>query len=105
MPQQLDTVPPRGYDAVLELGDFTMKMFALAVVAALLPAAASAQTMTCADYLKADKQVRSQMGGMSMSTGNAQMDAQAAAMDKKINDYCAKNPNDGLDKAMMEAMK
>jgi hypothetical protein len=93
---------PRGH---LERGDSIMKMLALAFAAALLPAAASAQTMTCADYLKADKQVRSQMGGMSMSTGNAQMDAQAAALDKKLNDYCAKNPNDGLDKAMMEAMK
>jgi hypothetical protein len=74
-------------------------------LAALLPAAATAQNMTCADYLKADKQVRSQMGGVPASTGNAQLDAQAAALDKKLNDYCAKNPGVGLDKAMMEAMK
>jgi hypothetical protein len=80
-------------------------LLAATAFVALLPAAAVAQNMTCADYLKADKQVRSQMGGMSMSTGNAQMDTQAAAMDKKINDYCTKNPTDGLDKAMMEAMK
>jgi hypothetical protein len=33
------------------------------------------------------------------------MDAQAAAMDKKLNDFCAKNPTVGLDQAVMEAMK
>jgi hypothetical protein len=83
-----------------------MKTLAIAALAvALLPAAATAQNMTCADYLKADKQMRAQMGGMSMSTGNAQMDAQAAAMDKKLNDFCAKNPAVGLDQAVMEAMK
>jgi hypothetical protein len=83
-----------------------MKPLAVAALAAaLLPATATAQNMTCADYLKADKQVRAQMGGASMSTGNAQMDAQAAAMDKKLNDYCAKNPSAALEKAMMEAMK
>lgn len=78
-------------------------------LAALLPAVAQnpavAQTMTCADYLKADKQMQAQMGGASMSTGNAQMDAQAAAMDKKLKDYCTKNPSAGMDKAMMEAVK
>jgi hypothetical protein len=40
-----------------------------------------------------------------MSTGDAKMDATAAAMDKKLRDYCAKNPTLGVDKAMEEAMK
>ena len=74
-------------------------------LAALLPAMASAQNMTCADYLKADKQLTAQMGGGAMKTGDAKMDAQAAALDKKMNDYCVKNPTAGVDKAMEEAMK
>jgi hypothetical protein len=61
--------------------------------------------MTCADYLKADKRMQAQMAGVSMSTGDAKMDATAAAMDKKLRDYCAKNPTLGVDKAMEEAMK
>jgi len=83
-----------------------MKSLITAAFVMLLPTVALAQqNMSCGDYLKADKQMRGQMGGMSMSTGNAQLDAQAAAMDKKLNDYCVKNPTVGLDKAMMEAMK
>lgn len=74
-------------------------------LAALLPAIASAQNMTCADYLKADKQLTAQMGGAAASTGDAKMDAQAAALDKKMKDYCAKNPTVSADKAMEEAMK
>lgn len=80
-------------------------LIASAALAALLPAAASAQTMTCADYLKADKQLQSQMGGAQPTTGNAQLDAQAMALDKKVKDYCTRNPTVGVDKAMMEAMK
>ena len=80
-------------------------LIAAAAVTALLPATAYAQTMTCADYLKADKQMQSQMGGAQPTTGNAQLDAQAMAIDKKVKDYCTKNPTVGVDKAMMEAMK
>lgn len=72
--------------------------------AVLLPFAGQAQTMTCADYLKADKQMQAQMGGVPASTGDVKMDAAAAAMDKKLRDYCTKNPAVGVDKAM-EAMK
>ena len=83
-----------------------MKTLIVAAVAALLPVAASAQqNMSCADYLKADKQMQSQMGGAPPSTGNAALDAQAMALDKKVKDYCTKNPSVGVDKAMMEAMK
>lgn len=84
-----------------------MKSLILAgALAALLPAAASAQDMTCADYLKADKQMSAQMGGAAaMKTGDAAMDAQAAALDKKMKDYCSKNPTASVSKAMEEAMK
>jgi len=84
-----------------------MKSLILAgAIAALLPVAASAQNMTCADYLKADQQMTAQMGGAgAMKTGNAAMDAQAAALDKKMKDYCTKNPTATVDKAMEEAMK
>jgi hypothetical protein len=80
-------------------------MMIAGVLVALSHGFAFAQAMTCADYLKADQQMKAQMGGGSTSTGNAQMDAQAAEMDKKINDYCAKNPTASLEKAMTEALK
>lgn len=83
-----------------------MKSPILAVaLAAALPFAAAAQTMTCADYLKADQQLTAQMGGAAPTTGDAKMDAQSAALDKKMKDYCTKNPTAGVDKAMEEAMK
>ncbi|HVV62437.1 MAG TPA: hypothetical protein VHD14_11845 [Pseudolabrys sp.] len=81
-----------------------MKSLIIAGALVALPFAASAQNMTCADYLKMNKQMTAQMGGAA-STGDAKMDAQAAAMDKKLNDYCAKNPTVKVDKAMEEAMK
>jgi len=62
-------------------------------------------SMTCGDYLKADKQMAAQMGGASASTGDAKMDAAAAAMDKALRDYCTKNPTVSVDKAMMDVMK
>jgi len=75
-------------------------------LAALLPVhSALAQNMTCADYLKADKQMQAAMGGAAPTTGDPKMDAQAAALDKKMKDYCTKNPSAGVDKAMEEAMK
>jgi hypothetical protein len=78
----------------------------LAAVAAVLSAgSAAAQTMSCADYLKADKQMQAQLGGASTSTGDPKMDAEAAALDKKVRDYCTNNPKAGLEKAMEEAMK
>jgi len=83
-------------------------LIAAAALAAVLPIAAqnsaSAQNMSCADYLKADKQMQAQMGA-APSTGDPKMDAQAAALDKKVKDYCTKNPSVGVDKAMEAAMK
>jgi hypothetical protein len=69
-------------------------------LAALLPSFALAQNMTCADYLKADAEMTKQMGA------NApKMDAEAAALDKKMKDYCTKNPSHTVDKAMEASMK
>jgi predicted secreted protein len=67
---------------------------------ALLPSFAVAQNMTCADYLKADAEMTKQMGGQA-----PKMDASAAALDKKMKDYCTKNPTAGVDKAMEASMK
>jgi hypothetical protein len=76
-----------------------------ALAATLSAAPALAQGMACADYTKADKQIQAQMAGASTSTGDAKMDAEAAALDKKVRDYCVKNPKADLAKAMEEAMK
>lgn len=69
-------------------------------LAALLPAVASAQSMTCADYLKAEAELAKQMG-----SDAPKPDATTAALDKKMHDYCVKNPTVSADKAMEEAMK
>jgi hypothetical protein len=75
-----------------------------AVAATVFAVQAQAQSMTCADYLKADKQMQSAMGGAPASTGNPQMDAQAKAMDAKLKAYCTKNPSVDVSKAMEAAM-
>jgi hypothetical protein len=59
--------------------------------------AANAQTdMSCADLLKANKKMDASV--------KASMDKESAAMDKKINDYCAKNPSAKASEAMEKAM-
>jgi hypothetical protein len=82
-------------------------LIAAGMLAALLAAQTSAlaQNMSCADYLKADKQMQAAMGGAAPTTGDPKMDAQAAALDKKVKDFCTKNPSVGVDKAIEEAMK
>jgi hypothetical protein len=86
-------------------GGFAMKILIVAGALLALPAVASAQNMTCADYMKMNQQMTAQMGGKPPSSGDAKLDAQAAALDKKVGDYCAKNPAVMVDKAMEEAMK
>lgn len=81
-----------------------MKTVFLAATFALIPGLAFAQNMSCADYMKMNQQVSAQMGKMP-SSGDAKLDAQAAALDKKVSDYCAKNPTVSIDKAMTEATK
>ena len=69
-------------------------------LAALLPSFAFAQSMTCADYLKAEKEMAASMGA------NApKLDAESAALDKKMKDYCTKNPTAAVEKAMEAATK
>ena len=60
----------------------------------------NAQNMTCADYLKAEVEMAKQMG-----KDAPKLDAEATALDKKVKDYCTKNPTHGVDKAMEEASK
>jgi hypothetical protein len=61
---------------------------------------AQAQSMTCAEYLKAEAEMAKAMG-----KDAPKPDAATAAMDKKMKDYCVKNPTASADKAMEEAMK
>jgi hypothetical protein len=84
-------------------GNSVIKSFVLAAVAAtLFAAAASAQTMTCADYLKSQKEMAEAMKGQPVGTTAAEKEA--AALDKKITDYCVKNPKASADEAVTKAM-
>jgi hypothetical protein len=55
--------------------------------------------MTCADLLKANAQIDA------ATKAEMAKDASAAAMDKKINDYCAKNPTAKASEAMDKALQ
>jgi hypothetical protein len=54
--------------------------------------------MTCADLTKANAQIDD------ATKAAMAKDPAAAAMDKKINDYCAKNPTAKASEAMEKAM-
>jgi hypothetical protein len=75
-------------------------LLAAGAMLALLTSVASAQTMTCADYLKNEADMAKAMGNDAPKP-----DAATAAMDKKIKDYCTKNPTASADKAIEEATK
>ena len=76
-------------------------LLAAGAILALLTSVASAQTsMSCADYLKAEAEMAKAMG-----KDAPKPDAATAAMDKKVKDYCTKNPTASADKAIEEAMK
>jgi hypothetical protein len=61
-------------------------------------AVANAQTdMSCADLLKVNQQLDDATKGMAK-------DSTADAMDKKINDYCAKHPTAKVAEAMEKAL-
>jgi hypothetical protein len=80
-----------------------IKSFVLAALAAsLFIATASAQTMTCADYLKSQKEMAAAMKGQPVGTTAAEKEA--AALDKKVTDYCVKNPKASADEAVMKAV-
>ena len=70
-----------------------------AVVSMSAFGAAQAQSdMSCKDLLKANVQLDA------AAKDAMAKDATAAAMDKKINDYCAKNPTAKASEAMEKAM-
>ena len=52
--------------------------------------------MTCADLLKANKQMDASV--------TPTMDADSAAMDRKVDDYCLKNPSAKVAEAMERAL-
>ena len=52
--------------------------------------------MSCADLLKANKQMD--------ASARQTMDADSAAMDKKVDDYCLKNPSAKAAEAMEKAL-
>ena len=63
-------------------------------------ATASAQSdLSCADLIKANAQIDA------ATKAEMAKDATAAAMDKKINDYCAKNPTAKASEAMEKALQ
>jgi hypothetical protein len=73
----------------------------LVVIAVLLGGLSVAQAqadMTCADLTKANAQIDD------ATKAAMAKDPAAAAMDKKINDYCAKNPTAKASEAMEKAM-
>ena len=63
-------------------------------------ATANAQSdLSCADLIKANAQIDA------ATKAEMAKDATAAAMDKKINDYCAKNPTAKASEAMEKALQ
>jgi hypothetical protein len=77
-----------------------MKIICAAILIALVGlSVAHAQTdMSCADLLKANAQIDA------ATKAEMAKDASAAAIDKKINDYCTKNPKAKASEAMEKAM-
>ncbi len=70
---------------------------AIVIVLGGLSAAQAQSDMSCADLLKANAQIDA------ATRAEMTKDA-AAAMDKKINDYCAKNPTAKASEAMEKAL-
>ena len=64
-----------------------------------LTAAEAQSDMSCADLLKANAQIDA------ATKAEMAKDASAAAMDKKINDYCTKNPTAKASEAMEKALQ
>jgi hypothetical protein len=81
-----------------------MKLSHVTLALALLSAGpALAQTdMSCADYLKADAQMQAAMSPADKAA--LAKDPSAAALDRKVRDYCTKNPKALASEAMEKAM-
>jgi hypothetical protein len=91
-------------EACLEPPDHVKEIFMKSILLAgifvfgSLGAACAQADMSCADLLKANKQIEEAMKGQPK-------DADSTAMDKKINDYCIKNPNAKASEAMEKALQ
>lgn len=80
-----------------------MKFISYVAFATLFASPAFAQTdMSCADYLKADIQMQAQMTAADKAA--MAKDPAAVALDKKVRDYCTKNPRAPAAEAMQKAM-
>jgi hypothetical protein len=71
---------------------------ALAIVLGGLGAAHAQSDMSCADLLKANAQIDA------ATKAEMNKDPSSAEMDKKINDYCTKNPTAKASEAMEKAL-
>lgn len=81
-----------------------MKLTHVTLALALLssaPALAQAD-MSCADYLKADAQMQAAMTPADKAA--LSKDPTAVALDRKVRDYCTKNPKAPASEAMEKAM-
>jgi hypothetical protein len=72
--------------------------FAITIFLGAFSAAQAQSDMSCAELLKAN----AQLDAATKAEGNK--DPAGAALDKKINDYCAKNPTAKASEAMEKAM-
>ncbi|MGO4868993.1 MAG: hypothetical protein ACLPGW_00015 [Roseiarcus sp.] len=71
---------------------------AIAILLGGLSVAEAQSDMSCADLLKTNAQIDD------ATKAEVAKDPAAAAMDKKISDYCAKNPTAKASEAMEKAM-
>jgi hypothetical protein len=77
---------------------------AATLVATGLVAGAQAQTVTCADYLRADKQISAVIAKAPPSTSATELNAQTT-FDQRVRTYCAGHPDADISKAMGEATR
>lgn len=73
-------------------------LVAIAVLLGGMAAAHAQSDMSCADLLKTNAKLDA------ATKAEMAKDAAAAAMDKKINDYCTKNPTAKASEAMEKAL-
>jgi hypothetical protein len=81
-----------------------IRIVALAISFALLPASAFAQTdMSCTDYLKADAEMQAAMSPADKAA--MQSDPKSVDLDDKARAYCEANPTAPASEAMLKAME
>ena len=76
---------------------------ALAFILATSTAAVAQQDMSCADYLKGDQQMQAALTPADRAA--LASDPAATALDRKVRDYCTKNPRAPASEAMAKAMQ